>query len=316
MAASNNKDVAKLNEYNLGCLEGMSYAKEGKMLEDILPKVGTKERQNGVKAGYAKYLSEAAADDNGSMNPENDMGGDDFGAPDMGTPDDFGPEGDLPPVEGTQDDLGVEQSVDDFNNSPTFDSFHKVFKALGKRKVTDSAWLKAAAFFYVHSPKKIKDDLYIQVESQVTMEYWLNRLLADEFTAWYQYYIVEKFLLGDERPHIQETFKTNADDELNDHADKLLKRIHDLGYSTSWLTTPKAWDEYATAAFVNPGISIDGALAMMVKAEETAIAAYSQAIVFAEQVGDVVSRDLFKNNLADEQEHMANLMHFQKDKLA
>lgn len=305
MAASNNKDVAKLNEYNLGCLEGMSYAKEGKMLEDILPKVGTKERQNGVKAGYAKYLSEAAADDNGSMNPENDVE----------SVDEFGPEGDLPPVEGTQDDFGVEQSVDDFGSNPTFDSFHKVFEVLGKKKVMDSAWLKAAAFFYVHTPKKIKDDIYLQVDSQVTMEYWLNRLLADEFNAWYQYYIVEKFLLGDERPHVQETFKTNADDELNDHAAKLIQRIHDLGYDMSWLTTPKAWDEYASAAFINPGIGVDGALAMMVQSENTAITAYSQAITFAEQIGDVVSRDLFKNNLADEEEHLAELVHFQKDKL-
>lgn len=313
---SNNKDVAKLNEYNLGCLEGMSYAKEGKMLEDILPKVGTAERQNGIKAGFAKYLSEAAADVDGSMNPENadegELSGDDFGAesgiPPVEGEDEFGAEGDI--------DFGGElgDSVKSYNVSPSFKSFAKVYDSLSKRGIVDSAWLKCAAVCYVHSPKKIKDAVYMQVGSEQNVEYWLNRLLADEFNAWYQYYIVEKFLLGDERPHVQETFRKNADDELNDHASKLLGRMHDLGMKASWLSAPGVWDEYASGRFFNPGIDVDGALRGMVQSEQMAIAAYSEACNTAEKVGDRVSLDLFKAVLADEQEHLAELMHFLNDK--
>jgi len=312
---SNNKDVAKLNEYNLGCLEGMSYAKEGKLLEDILPKVGTAERQNGIKAGYAKYLSEAAADENGSMKEQDEFGAESDIVPTMGE-DEFGAEPEDEFGDESDVDFGGElgDSVKAYNASPSFKSFAKVYDALSKGTHFTGAWLKSAAFAFVHSSKKIKDSVYIQVGGQQSVEYWLNRLLADEFIAWYQYFIVEKFLLGDERPHIQETFKTNGDDELNDHAAKLLQRMHDLGLQMSWLASPATWDEYASGKFFNPGIDVNGALVAMVQSENTAIAAYSEACNTAEQLGDRVSLDLFKAILADEQEHLANLQHFIKDK--
>lgn len=208
----------------------------------------------------------------------------------------------------------VDEYVKKYNENPTTDSFRKtVASAIRNKRITDKAFIKALPIVGA----KIMDDVFIQQDNTLSIEYWLNRLLAEEIQAWYQYYIVEPFLLGDERPHIQETFKANADDELNDHGDKLLQRIHDLGFGATYLQGGlNSIAGYVGTPYVDPTISVDQALQVMIKSEEDAIASYSQAVDFAESVHDVVTRDIFKAILADEQEHLANLNHFILDKYA
>lgn len=206
----------------------------------------------------------------------------------------------------------VDGYVKKYNENPTADSFKAaVASAIRNKRITDKAFIKALPIVGA----KIMDDVFLLQDNTLSIEYWLNRLLAEEIQAWYQYWLVEPFLLGDERPHIQETFKTNADDELNDHADKLLQRIHDLGFGATYLQGGlNSIAEYVGAPYVNPTTSVDQALQVMLKSEEDAIASYTQAVDFAESIHDVVSRDIFKAILADEEEHFANLNHFILDK--
>lgn len=147
------------------------------------------------------------------------------------------------------------------------------------------------------------------------IEYWLNRLLAEEFNAWYQYFTIVPFLVGDERPHVQEAFKEYAKDELDDHAVQLINRLHDLGYEVDWLSSdPVLVQQYVGAPYVYPTTDVTGALQVMLQSEKNAIDSYTQACNFAESQGDRVSLDIFKAILADEQDHFASLQHFIKDK--
>lgn len=85
---------------------------------------------------------------------------------------------------------------------------------------------------HVKLRKKINESYITPVAERTDVENIIEKLkilYAEEILAWYQYYIVTKFLTGQERPSVAKEFETIAKDELEDHADKLLKRISELG---------------------------------------------------------------------------------------
>ena len=62
----------------------------------------------------------------------------------------------------------------------------------------------------------------------------LKSLYAEELFAFYNYFVVKEFLIGHEHPSLQKKFEELAEDELNDHATKLLKRINELNDDISF----------------------------------------------------------------------------------
>lgn len=139
----------------------------------------------------------------------------------------------------------------------------------------------------------------------------LNQLLAEEFQAWYQYFIVDNFLVGRERPSIEYKFKDNAYDELYDHAVKLLARMNELEIPCL-VKSPADWAKYSTLAFGTADYDTLSQLDLNIKAEEDAIAHYKDVL---ENVGDkdLTTRDMLKHILADEEKHLTTLRDFKND---
>ena len=159
--------------------------------------------------------------------------------------------------------------------------------------------------FKVPKQERITDDQNLLLAE-------LNSLLAEEFQAWYQYYIVAPFLFGNERSAIQAEFMKLADDELNDHATQLIDRINELG-GECVLKTPETWKSVASLDFLQAPLDVASQLQINRVAELGAIEHYKRAIELAEQVKDEVSKDIFKRILADEEEHLSELNDFIKD---
>ena len=164
--------------------------------------------------------------------------------------------------------------------------------------------------------KNVKEQLPGQVkigdEAQATIIVELNSLLAEEFQAWYQYFIVAPFLVGDMRPEIQEFFIKTADDELNDHAQLLINRINELN-GECLLKTPESWKQFAYADFLLAGLDVNSQLAINGEAEIKAIQHYQQVIELAESLKDYTTRDILKKILADEEQHLSEINDFIKD---
>lgn len=140
----------------------------------------------------------------------------------------------------------------------------------------------------------------------------LNSLYAEEIQAWYQYFVVKDFLVGNERASVQKSFEVLADDELNDHAVKLLKRINELGGEV-YATTLSSISEFALSEFKTSNIDVESQLGINIEAEEEAIEHYKEVIELAEDIQDYTTYELLKEILADEEEHLTELQEYLND---
>ena len=156
------------------------------------------------------------------------------------------------------------------------------------------------------SLSKIKDE-YQQVHDI------LNSLLAEEFLAWYNYYIFTQFLVGKERPAIQKVFSKFADDELHDHASRLMERLNQLRMKPS-ICDPTFWNSVSKCHIQEAAdYTTNTQLEVNIGAEECAINHYMEAIGYFSEIGDITTTELLKSILADEEQHLAELKDFHAD---
>jgi bacterioferritin len=141
----------------------------------------------------------------------------------------------------------------------------------------------------------------------------LETLFAEEILAWYQYYIPINFMNGPERSSVIEEFKKHADDELNDHANKLLKRISELGGDAENLMSFNL-KNIAQCEYLAPQqpYSIIQLIIDNIKAEKCAIQHY---ITLCDLVKDkdFTTYEMAVDILADEEEHLNDLKDFYYD---
>ncbi len=141
----------------------------------------------------------------------------------------------------------------------------------------------------------------------------LNSLIAEEFEAWYNYFIFSQFLVGNERSSVEMTFMKLASDELHDHAFKLINRLNELGLHCC-VITPDTWRLTAQQQInVNPDCSVKTQLKVNKEAEEGAIRHYKLAIEYFQNLGDIITVELLKAILADEEEHLCEINDFLED---
>ena len=122
---------------------------------------------------------------------------------------------------------------------------------------------------------------------------YLNKVLYNELLAINQYFLHAKMwenwgLLG-----LYEKGRHEAIDEMK-HAERLISRILFL----EGLPNVQDLGRLAIGQDTKEILSCD------LKLEQTAHADLEQAIAYCEQVGDYVSRDLFADIMADEEEHI------------
>jgi bacterioferritin len=138
----------------------------------------------------------------------------------------------------------------------------------------------------------------------------LNKAFADEWLAYYQYWIGAKIVSGPMKDAVIAELMQHAADELR-HADMVSTRIIQLGGTPA--TTPKKWLELSNCGYDAPNNPfVQKILEQNIKGEQCAISVYNSII---EKVGlkDAVTYNIVVQILGDEVEHEEDLQALQED---
>jgi len=138
----------------------------------------------------------------------------------------------------------------------------------------------------------------------------LNKAYADEWLAYYQYFIEAKVIKGIMKDSIITELNEHATDELR-HADMLANRILQLGGTP--LLNPKEWFTNTNCGYEEPNsFDVVAILEDAIKGEQCAIKTYSE-IIEVTKSKDIVTYDIVSQILADEVEHEEDLQSVYED---
>jgi len=138
----------------------------------------------------------------------------------------------------------------------------------------------------------------------------LNKTYADEWLAYYQYYIEEKVVTGIMSKSAVTELAEHAADELR-HADMIANRIMQLGGTP--LLNPKEWFTHTNCGYEEPkDFDVVAILEDAIKGEQCAIKTYS-SIVDLTRDKDIVTYDIVSQILTDEVEHEEDLRALKDD---
>ena len=132
----------------------------------------------------------------------------------------------------------------------------------------------------------------------------LNKALADEWLAYYQYWIGAKVVRGVMKDAAVAELVEHAADELR-HADMLVQRITQLDGTP--ILEPKEWYDMTNCGYLPPkDPAILKILAQNVKGEQCAIDVYEKLLEFTKDK-DEVTYQMVLEILKDEIEHEDDL---------
>ncbi len=138
----------------------------------------------------------------------------------------------------------------------------------------------------------------------------LNKAYADEWLAYYQYWVGAKVAKGRMRNFIAEELEEHAKEEL-EHAEKLTERIITLGGAP--LLKPEDWPKESNCGYDAPeNFSTKALLAQNIKGEQCAIAVYQKLLDFVKDK-DPITFHLVLDILEDEVEHEEDLQAILED---
>ena len=138
----------------------------------------------------------------------------------------------------------------------------------------------------------------------------LNQVFAEEWLAYYQYWIGAKVAVGPMRPDITEEFSEHAEEELK-HANLLADRIIQLGGTP--ILNPEDWSKMAKCKYEAPtDENVFAILQQNLTAERCAIAHYQQLCDLCHGV-DYVTFRISEKILKEEVEHEQEIEDFIND---
>jgi bacterioferritin len=138
----------------------------------------------------------------------------------------------------------------------------------------------------------------------------LNRAYADEWLAYYQYFIESKVVKGIMKDAAIVELNQHAADELR-HATMVADRIIQLGGVP--LLNPNEWMKKTNCGYDEPkDFDVVSVLQDAIKGEQCAIKTYS-SIVDLVKDKDIVTYDIVSQILADEVEHEEDLQSLHDD---
>lgn len=147
----------------------------------------------------------------------------------------------------------------------------------------------------------------IEISEVITM---LNRAYADEWLAYYQYFIEAKVVKGLMKDAAIVELNQHAADELR-HATMVADRILQLGGTP--LLHPSDWLAQTNCGYDAPhNFDVVAILKDAIKGEQCAISTYSH-IVDITRNKDIVTYDIVSQILADEVEHEEDLQTLHDD---
>jgi bacterioferritin len=138
----------------------------------------------------------------------------------------------------------------------------------------------------------------------------LNKAFADEWLAYYQYWLGAKIVAGPMKDAVIAELLQHAADELR-HADIVSNRIIQLGGTP--VTSPQKWFELANCGYDDPTDPFVGKiLEQNISGEQCAIGVYNSLIKEVAGI-DPVTYNLVLPILQDEVEHEEDLQALQED---
>ncbi|NLF51769.1 MAG: ferritin [Leptolinea sp.] len=138
----------------------------------------------------------------------------------------------------------------------------------------------------------------------------LNKALADEWLAYYQYWIGAKIVKGPMKDAVASELVLHATEELA-HADLLAARIVQLGGTP--IIEPKEWFKLTNCGYDAPTDPfVKQILAQNIKGEQCAIDVY-QKLQLLVRDKDPVTYNMVLTILADEVEHEEDLQSLDED---
>ena len=138
----------------------------------------------------------------------------------------------------------------------------------------------------------------------------LNKAFADEWLAYYQYWLGAKVAVGVPKETVVNELMEHATDELR-HADMLSNRIIQLGGTP--ILEPKDWYTMANCQYAAPkDPDIRTLLDQNIHGEQCAIGVYSKLITFTKD-RDPVTYNIVLQILEDEIEHEEDLEALKED---
>ena len=138
----------------------------------------------------------------------------------------------------------------------------------------------------------------------------LNKALADEWLAYYQYWIGAKVVSGPMRNAVVAELNEHAGDELR-HAEMLVERILQLGGKP--ILNPQEWHRMTNCGYEAPEDPwVKTILEQNIKGEQCAIEVYQKLIDFTAQK-DLITYNMALSILQDEVEHEDDLQALQED---
>lgn len=138
----------------------------------------------------------------------------------------------------------------------------------------------------------------------------LNKAYADEWLAYYQYFIEAKVIKGIMKDAAIVELTQHAADELR-HATMVADRIIQLGGTP--LLNPKDWFTHSSCGYGEPKeFDVVNILQDAIKGEQCAISIYSKLVDMTRDK-DIVTYDIVSQILADEVEHEEDLQALHDD---
>ena len=138
----------------------------------------------------------------------------------------------------------------------------------------------------------------------------LNRAVADEWLAYYQYWIGAKVVRGGMRQAVAGELEEHATDELR-HAGMLVDRILQLGGVP--VLKPEDWYKLTNCGYEAPeDPSVKAILQQNIKGERCAIDAYNRLLETVKEK-DVITSQMILEILGDEVEHEDDLQTLLED---
>ncbi len=138
----------------------------------------------------------------------------------------------------------------------------------------------------------------------------LNRAYADEWLAYYQYFIEAKVITGIMKDAAIAELNQHATDELR-HANMVADRILQLGGTP--LLHPQEWFSHTNCGYEEPKeFDVVAILEDSIKGEQCAISTYS-SIADMVKDKDIITYDIVSQILADEVEHEEDLQSLHDD---
>jgi len=147
----------------------------------------------------------------------------------------------------------------------------------------------------------------IEVSEVITL---LNKAYADEWLAYYQYFIEAKVIKGIMKDAAIAELNQHATDELR-HANLIADRILQLGGTP--LLNPKEWFTHTNCGYEEPkNFDVVAILEDSIKGEQCAITTYANISDIVKDK-DIVTYDIVSQILADEVEHEEDLQALHDD---